>query len=80
MSSAHEISGTQLAEALKRVGYRITRQTARSIRLTITAPWEHHITISAHDSIKMETFVAILECVAVRVRMKPKQLQRSLFG
>jgi len=80
MTTPREISGLQLTEALKRVGYRVTRQTARSIRLTIAAPLQHHITISAHDPIKIGALMAILDDVAVRLRLTPKQLQRSLFG
>jgi len=65
---------------MKRVGYRVSRETARSVRLTITAPTQHDITICVHDSIKLRTLMAILENVAFHLRLAPKQLQRLLFG
>ena len=48
-------SGVELAKALSKIGYRITRQTGSHIRLTLDASPQHHVTIPAHDPLKLGT-------------------------
>lgn len=79
MKSDHGISGPQLAQALSRIGYRVTRKTARNIRLTSDAPSRHSVTISNHESLKVEVLNAIVADIAARLEMTPQQLQRKLF-
>ena len=52
MKLPRDVSGADLAKALARIGYRITRQTGSHIRLTIESPTQQHITIPAHDPLK----------------------------
>jgi predicted RNA binding protein YcfA (HicA-like mRNA interferase family) len=47
-----DLSGLELARALGKLGYRVTRQTGSHLRLTIEAPAQHHVTIPAHDPLK----------------------------
>jgi predicted RNA binding protein YcfA (HicA-like mRNA interferase family) len=42
-----DLSGTDLAQALAKAGYRITRQTGSHIRLSVDSPTRHHVTIPA---------------------------------
>ncbi|MGH8514909.1 MAG: type II toxin-antitoxin system HicA family toxin, partial [Gammaproteobacteria bacterium] len=42
-----------------RVGYRVTRQSGSHLRLTIDSPTQHHITVPAHDPLKVGTLAAI---------------------
>lgn len=79
MKSANGISGSQLAEGLSRIGYRVTRKTGRNMRLTADAPARHSITISNHESLKVEVLNAIVADIAARFDMTPQQLQRQLF-
>jgi predicted RNA binding protein YcfA (HicA-like mRNA interferase family) len=58
------LSGEQLAHALGRLGYQVTRQTGSHMRLTKAEPSEHHITIPNHDPLRVGTLAAILREVA----------------
>lgn len=50
MKLPRDISGTGLAKAIERYGYKISRQTGSHLRLTTRLGGEHHITIPAHSS------------------------------
>ena len=53
MKLPRDLSGTALATALGRIGYRVSRQTGSHIRLTADMPSQHHVTIPAHDPLKL---------------------------
>jgi len=55
-----DVDGTKLAKALAEFGYQTTRQTGSHIRLTAFESGEHHITIPAHNPLKIGTLSAIL--------------------
>lgn len=80
MKLPRDLSGAELAEALGRVGYQVTRQSGSHIRLTTTAPTEHHVTVPAHDPLKVGTLAAILGAVAEQLRLERDELVRRLFG
>jgi predicted RNA binding protein YcfA (HicA-like mRNA interferase family) len=52
-------SGRDLAKALRKLGYRITRQTGSHLRLTTRRNGEHHVTIPDHDAIRVGTLASI---------------------
>ena len=58
------LSGVELAKALGRVGYQVTRQSGSHIRLTLQLPTQHHVTVPAHDPLKVGTLAAIVNDVA----------------
>ena len=64
MKLPRDISGILLARALRVLEYEVTRQTGSHIRLTTSINGEHHITIPAHDPIKIGTLSAILADIA----------------
>jgi predicted RNA binding protein YcfA (HicA-like mRNA interferase family) len=64
MKLPRDVNGLALARALAAFGYEITRQTGSHIRLTTTLNGEHHITIPAHDPIKIGTLSNILKDIA----------------
>ena len=80
MKLPRDISGTELAKGLERLGYQITRQTGSHLRLTSGSPIEHHITIPAHDPLKVGTLAAILTDVAAHQKMSRDDLIRELWG
>lgn len=80
MKLPRDLSGAELAKALGRVGYQITRQSGSHIRLTTTAPTVHHVTVPAHDPLKVGTLAAILGAVAEHLRLDRDELVRRLFG
>jgi len=75
-----DLAGHQLATLLRRYEYKITRQTGSHMRLTSTfAGSEHHITIPAHDPLKVGTLSGILADVANYLGMTRQKLELELF-
>ncbi|HSW22649.1 MAG TPA: type II toxin-antitoxin system HicA family toxin, partial [Burkholderiaceae bacterium] len=68
------------AKALAKVGYRVTRQTGSHMRLTADLPAQHHITVPAHDPLKVGTLAAVLAEVAASLKVDRDELVRRLFG
>lgn len=67
MRLPRDIDGTELAKALSKVGYEVTRQSGSHIRLTLAEAPQHHITIPAHQPLKVGTLAAVLAEVAGRL-------------
>lgn len=80
MKLPRDLTGAELAKALGKVGYRVTRQTGSHLRLTADAPTQHHVTIPAHDPLKLGTLAAILGQVAEHLKMDRDTLMQRLFG
>ena len=80
MRLPRDLSGAELAKALERVGYQVTRQTVSHMRLTSDSAPQHHVTIPAHDPLKVGTLAAILGDVAGHLNVDRDQLLRRLFG
>ena len=64
MKLSRDVSGDDLAKALRVLGYQCTRQTGSHYRVTTTQGGEHHVTIPRHDPIRIGTLAAILDDVA----------------
>jgi len=79
MRLPRDLSGDDLAKALKVFGYRITRQTGSHMRLTTTEHGEHHITIPKSDPLRVGTLSGILSDVAEHFEMSREQLGKKLF-
>jgi len=73
-----DIKGPALARALSALGYEVDRQTGSHIRLTTEQNGEHHITIPAHDPIKIGTLSAILTDIADHHKISRNELLRRL--
>ena len=52
MKVPRDLSGTDLAKALRVLGYEHTRQEGSHIRLTTQIMGEHHVTILAHKRLQ----------------------------
>jgi predicted RNA binding protein YcfA (HicA-like mRNA interferase family) len=79
MKLPRDLSGIDLAKALGRIGYRVTRHSGSHLRLTTNSPTQHHITIPAHDPLKVGTLAAILGDVAAHLKLDREQLLQRLF-
>ena len=65
MKLPRDVGGHELARALMRFGYAVSRQSGSHMRLTSSAKGiEHHVTIPAHDPLRVGTFCQILNEVA----------------
>ena len=73
------MSGTELARALQRVGYRVTRQTGSHVRLTTSERGEHHVTIPNHESLRAGTLASVLGDVAAHLHLTRDELANRLF-
>ncbi len=80
MKLPRDLSGVALARALGRVGYQVTRQTGSHLRLTTNLPTQHHLTVPAHDPLKLGTLAAVLGAVATHLEIDRDELLRRLFG
>jgi len=75
-----DLNGAELARALARVGYQVTRQTGSHMRLSDQATPQHHITVPAHESLKVGTLASILGDVGAHLKIDRDELLRRLFG
>jgi predicted RNA binding protein YcfA (HicA-like mRNA interferase family) len=80
MRAPWDVSGLELARALRRVGYQETRQTGSHLRLTNLEPTEHHVTVPLHNPLKVGTLNAILTDVATHLAISREELLRRLFS
>jgi len=75
-----DLSGAELAAALRKFGYKVVRQTGSHIRLVAQIHGrEHHITIPAHATLKTGTLNGILTDVASHLEISKAELIQSLF-
>lgn len=80
MKLPRDLSGSDLVKALARLGYVVTRQTGSHIRLTTQENSEHHLTIPAHDPIKIGTLNAILRDIENHFDLDREELLHQLFS
>jgi predicted RNA binding protein YcfA (HicA-like mRNA interferase family) len=74
-----DISGSKLAQALKKLGYQVTRQTGSHLRLTTRLNGEHHITIPNHDFVRVGTLANVLDEVASHFKIHRSELIKRIF-
>lgn len=80
MKLPRDLSGADLVKALARVGYRLTRQSGSHVRLTTDTPSPHHVTVPAHDALKIGTLAGIMSDVAAHLKISRDELLQKLFG
>jgi predicted RNA binding protein YcfA (HicA-like mRNA interferase family) len=80
MKAPRDIGGRELATALQRYGYGITRQTGSHIRLTTSEGGEHHITIPGHRALRIGTLSSILGEVADHFGRDKSDIADDLWG
>ena len=80
MRLPRDLSGSDLAQTLRKLGYSTTRQTGSHLRLTTYEHGEHHLTIPQHTPLRVGTLSAILADVATHFKLTREQLFERLFG
>lgn len=80
MRLPRDLSGDDLAQALRKLGYQVTRQTGSHIRLTTTERGEHHLTVPNHNPLRVGTLSGILADVAEHFGLSREELAARLFG
>ena len=79
MKLPRDISGQEFARLLGKYGYQVTRQTGSHIRLTTRQKGEHHVTIPAHNELRVGTLSTILFDVADHLDISREELIQELF-
>jgi len=80
MRLPRDLSGNDLAQALRKLGYQVTRQSGSHLRLTTQQHGEHHITIPQHNPLRIGTLSGILTDVATHFELSRDELAERLFG
>jgi len=80
MRLPRDLSGSDLAQILRKLGYTISRQAGSHLRLTTHEHGEHHLTIPNHAPLRIGTLSAILADVATHFDISREQLLDKLFG
>jgi predicted RNA binding protein YcfA (HicA-like mRNA interferase family) len=75
-----DVSGRELAQALRKLGYTVTRQKGSHMRVTTELNGQHHVTIPVHDPIQVGLLAAILDDVAAHFQISRDDLLARLFG
>jgi len=75
-----DVSGQDLAHRLGSYGYDVTRRVGSHMRLTTRERGEHHVTIPAHDALRVGTLEYILASVAHHLGLDRQELALKLFG
>ena len=80
MKLPRDLSGSDLASRLKRLGYEVTRQSGSHLRMTSVAKGrEHHVTVPMHRTLRVGTLSDILADVASYLEMDKEELANRLF-
>ncbi|MBF2056451.1 MAG: type II toxin-antitoxin system HicA family toxin [Cyanobacterium sp. T60_A2020_053] len=79
MKIPRDLSSTDLIKALNKLGYKVSHQTGSHIRLTTGENGEHHLTIPAHNPLKVGTLNSILRDVANHFNLTKNELNNKLF-
>lgn len=74
MKLPREISGDELAKLLQKYGCEMTRQAGSHVRLTTVLCGQHHITIPAHQYLKVGTLSSILSDIAIHLKRDKSDL------
>ena len=81
MKLPRDLSGAEFARLLRRYGYQEIRQSGSHIRLRSTSKGaEHHVTIPAHNPLKVGTLSGILLEIATYLEISKGTLGPELFG
>jgi predicted RNA binding protein YcfA (HicA-like mRNA interferase family) len=79
MKLPRDLSGDDLAKALRKLGYQVTRQTGSHLRLTTQQNGEHHVTVPRHNPMRVGTLGGILSDVANHFQITRDELLQRLF-
>lgn len=79
MKIPRDLKGSELANALAKLGYLKTKQVGSHIKLTTTLKGEHHVTIPNHSTIKIGTLNNILKDISKHLEISRDELIEILY-
>jgi predicted RNA binding protein YcfA (HicA-like mRNA interferase family) len=74
-----DLSGRELARALRRFGYEVTREAGSHMRRTTKRGGEHHVTIPDHANLRVGTLSGVVADVAAHLGIERHALVAELF-
>jgi predicted RNA binding protein YcfA (HicA-like mRNA interferase family) len=80
MKAPRGVAGSDLAKALRKLGYETTRQTGSHVRLTTVEGGEHHVSVPMHKALPVGTLRSILREVGRHFDMSPDDVAARLFS
>ena len=80
MRLPRDLTGDELARALRSLGYQITRPSGSHMRLTTIQKGEHHVTVPRHDPMRIGTLAGILGDVAAHFKTTREAIAERLFS
>jgi len=79
MRIPRDITGSQLINALAKLGYSKTKQVGSHVKLTTIQRGLHHVTIPDHSPIKIGTLNSILKDIAEHYGISKEELIEKIF-
>ena len=78
MKTPRNVSGAELIQALRVLGYQRMRQEGSHIRLTTLLDGEFHLTVPHHVPLRLGTLKSILKLVATHHELSVEELLNRL--
>lgn len=78
MKTPRDLSGQDLAKALRKLSYTVSRQSGSHLRVTTQQGGEHHEVVPNHSPLKLGTLKSILRNVAQHHGMSVAELMETL--
>ena len=78
MKLPRDLSGAELAKALRLLDYTVVRQDGSHLRLTTQRDGQNHVTIPNHRALKIGTLRAILKAVGEHHSMSVEEIAGEL--
>lgn len=80
MKTPRDLSWQDVVRALARRGYAVVRRRGSHIRLTTSLGGTHHLSVPAHDPIRVGTLEGIVTEAAQHFGTTKNELMEELFG
>ena len=78
MKTPRDVSGAELIQALRVLGYQCMRQEGSHIRLTTLLDGEFHLTVPHHVPLRLGTLKSILKLLATHHELSVEELLNRL--
>ncbi len=78
MKLPRDLSGQEIVNGLRRVGYDAVRQKGDHVYMTTRTNGEHHVAVPLHKPVKVGTLSAILGAVSDHLKMSRDELLRLM--
>jgi predicted RNA binding protein YcfA (HicA-like mRNA interferase family) len=78
MKLPRDVSGQELVNALRALGYTVSRQKGSHVRVTTQQGGEHHEVVPNHHPLKTGTLSSVLKSIAAHHALSVEELIQKL--